>query len=258
MRPILLPFVLVSAAAFGAPLDDAVGLYRGKKFGEARVAFESVVAAQPGNAAACYYLGMTLEHGKGPSDAADAVTWLARAVALAPGNEDFLAEFGGASLELARKTRSYSACVQGRDAMLRAIELDPDDLDARDGLMQFYAQAPWPLGDRARAYAQAGEIRRRDPLRGILATLGMKMEEGRNAEAAELCGEALKLSPNNPVALFDKGKLASVGAVSVDSGLAALSRYDGLQQEDRPAARAELARLRARLLEMKAAAQGQR
>ena len=212
MRPILLSVALVSAAAFGAPLDDGIALYRAKRYGAARAALERVVAADAGNAAACYYLGMTLESGPGPKDAAEAVTWLARAVELSPGNDSYLAEYGGASLELARRTRSYTACVNGRDAMLKAIQLNPDDLDARDGLMQFYARAPWPLGSRSRAYEQAREIRQRDPLRGILATLGLEMEDGRNQEAVVLCAEALKLSPDNPVAVHDKATLALAGA----------------------------------------------
>lgn len=52
----------------------------------------------------------------------------------------------------------------------RAVELDPDLLDARDGLIQFYLQAPAVMGgSEAKAREQQREIARRSPTRGHMA-----------------------------------------------------------------------------------------
>ena len=51
--------------------------------------------------------------------------------------------------------------------MEKAIQLDPDNLDAREGLFQYYTQAPFFVGGSAsKAAAQLEEIRRRDVDRG--------------------------------------------------------------------------------------------
>lgn len=52
----------------------------------------------------------------------------------------------------------------------KAVELDPDLLDARDGLIMFYLQAPGVMGgSEAKAREQQREIARRDPARGHMA-----------------------------------------------------------------------------------------
>jgi hypothetical protein len=90
-------------------------------------------------------------------------------VKLAPANAGYLAEYAGACLMMADRDNSLSLALEGSADMARAIDANPGDLEAREGLMQFYAKAPWPLGDPSRALAMAGEIARRDPKRGLAA-----------------------------------------------------------------------------------------
>lgn len=222
LRPLGLALALATTA-LAAPLDDAVVLYRAKKYPEARAALESIAAADPKNAAAAYYLGMALRRRGDATALDDAVLWLAKAVALEPGNATYLADFGGTSMQLANKSRSLSAATRGRDAMIRAIELDPENLDARDGLMQFYAEAPFLVGgSREKAYAQADEIQKRDPQRGLFARIGLKLGEKKYAEATALCEDALKLSPDTYLALYQIGRIAALSGENLDRGLAAL------------------------------------
>ena len=70
--------------------------------------------------------------------------------------------------------------------------MNPDDMEARDGLMQFYAKAPWPLGDSSRALSMAGEIAKRDPKRGLAAyrAIGAIFERKGLHEAALAAGRA--------------------------------------------------------------------
>src|SRR5439155_1976850 len=104
-----------------------------------------------------------------------AVKWLERATALEPTNTRYLGDYGGASLELASRTRSYSAATRGRDAMEKAVALDPDYVDAREGLYQFYQQAPWPIGSSSKAAAQLAEIAKRDPDRATVLSVLTKV-----------------------------------------------------------------------------------
>lgn len=215
MGPILrlsLLLLLVGAARADPELDRAIGLYGARHYPEARAALEKIAAARPQDAAACYYLGMTLRH-RGDSQAREAaVIWLEKAVALEPGNSTYLGDYGGTCLELADKHRSFSFATRGRNAMEKAVQIDPDNLDARQGLMQFYARAPWPLGSSARARAQADEILRRDPERGRRAflVLARALEKaGNRSGAREAYAVALKLDPSNAEAAAGLARLPS-------------------------------------------------
>jgi len=188
-------------AASASPLGDAVALYKQKKYPEARSILEPLVAAEPSNAPACYFLAMTLRRSEGASALDPAHALLAKAVLLAPANAGYLAEYADVCWKMADRDKSLGLALDGRDAMTRAIAADPSDLDGREGLMQFYAQAPWPLGDPDKALALAAEIAGRDPKRGIagyrkIEDLFKKSGHGKEALSAE--GAAQKLAQGHP------------------------------------------------------------
>jgi Flp pilus assembly protein TadD len=189
--------LLTCLGARADPLGDAVALYHKGRLAEARAVLEPLVAAQPANAQALYYLGMVLERSGGPSlDASRSA--LGRAVQLAPQNATYLAEYAGVCLQLADRDSSLSMAIEGRDSMIRALSANPRDLEAREALMEFYARAPWPIGDPDKAMEQAAEVARRDPKRGAAAYRdagGIFAKSGRAdlAQAAER--EAQRLAP---------------------------------------------------------------
>lgn len=210
-------------------LDAAIALFKSKRFPEARAAFEAITAAEPKNAAACYYLGMTLLR-RGDSRAlADAVPWLERAAALNPGNADYLADFGGASLRLADRARSLSAATRGRDAMEKSLTINPANLDAREGLYQFYSRAPWPLGSRAKAAVHLEEIRKLDPARATALVVLAKANAKDYAAAFQLCDEILAARPDDYTALYQYGRTADLSGQNLERGLACLQRSLGLK-----------------------------
>ena len=220
-----LALALTFSAARAASLSEAIALYDAKKYPEAGAALAKITAAEPKNAAASYYYGMTLRRRGDNTALDDAVPWLAKAAELEPNNATYLADYGGSALQLAGKTRSLSGANRGRDAMIRSLELNPDNLQAREGLMQFYSQAPWIAGGRMeKAYAQAEEIRKRDPIRGLTALITLKSGEKKYADAAELCESALKQNPDNYLALYQIGRLASTTGENLDRGLVTLRR----------------------------------
>lgn len=225
---LLFLFAAGSWAAAGpaghASLDAAIELFEGKRYPDARVALERLVTAEPGNARACYYLGRTLELRADPGALPEAVKWLQRAAQLEPQNSIYLGRYGGASLLLAERTNSLFAARRGRDAMEQAVRLNPADLDAREGLFQFYQRAPWPLGSSAKAADHLEAIRQRDPARaGVLAILSRRQARD-YAGAFRLCEQALADRPGDYNALYQLGCTALESGEQLARGVAALER----------------------------------
>lgn len=84
-----------------------------------------------------------------------------------------------------------------RDAYEIAIKLDPELVDARANLVQFYLQAPSTIGggiDKAKAQQQ--EIAQRDLARGHVAQAQILMAEEKPAEALKAYEAALAAKPD--------------------------------------------------------------
>jgi tetratricopeptide (TPR) repeat protein len=220
-------FLVVVAALSAAPSAEfqaAMELYHARRYPEARPLFEKIAAAEPKNAAAAFYLGRCIEPRADANALPEALTWYEKAIALEPENPVYLARFGGASLQLAARTRSYGAATRGRDAMEKAIKLNPGDLDAREGLMQFYERAPWPLGSSSKAAAQLAEIRQRDPDRATVLTVLTKTKAGEYAAAFQLCDQVLAKKPDDYTALYHYGRTAAISGENLERGLKCLQK----------------------------------
>lgn len=215
-------FLLVAAVHAGTDLDAALALKKAKRYPEARAALEAVVAAEPNNAVACYHLGMVWRLRNDNTAYGEAVKWLAKAVELDPGNATYLADYGGTSMEYADRVRSYGAATKGRDAMEKSLTLDPANLDARQGLYEFYHYAPWPLGSSAKAAAQLAEIRRRDPDRATIIAVVGRTDAKDFPGAFKLCEDLLARQPGDYTALFQYGRTAALSGQNLEQGLTRL------------------------------------
>jgi tetratricopeptide (TPR) repeat protein len=216
--------IAAAAAPAAAEFDAALALFNARRYPEAREAFEKIVATDPKNAAAHHYLGRTITARNDTPALVEGIVSLAKAIELEPDNAVYLGIFGGTSLQLAGRTSSLSAATKGRDAMEKALTIDPDYLTAREGLFQFYQRAPWPIGNRAKAEAQLVEIRKRDPDLGTILGVVSKTN-ARDYEAAfNLCAEVLQKQPDNYTALYHFGRTASISRQQLDRGLACLQR----------------------------------
>jgi len=184
---------LLAAALGASPVGDAVTLFGQKRYAEAKAALEPIVASEPSNAEASYYLGMSLLRLGGPSSLDTSRPWLAKAAKLEPENEGYLADYAGVCLLLADRDSSFSLALEGRDAMTRAIAANPGDLAACEGLMRFYARAPWPLGDTSRAFEMVAYVSTKDPKRAAkdYRELADTLRKSGHADQAE---EAAKLA----------------------------------------------------------------
>ena len=193
--------VALYSGARATPLSDAEALYKAGHLTEARALLEPLARADNPDPAARYYLAMALQDSGGPKSLDQAHDLLVKATALAPASEVYLAEFGGVCLLLADRDSSFTMALAGRNAMVKAVGLDPADLDAREGLMEYYAKAPWPLGDADKAFEQASEIARRNPANGVAAyrkIAGIFQRAGQAARAEFARTAAQNLARTSP------------------------------------------------------------
>jgi tetratricopeptide (TPR) repeat protein len=188
----------IGAGAFGAvllwaapaaaqathPVQGAIRLSGAPTDPGGRARLEALVRADPKNAMAAYYLGrIAMVDG----NVRDAVRWMERAVALDGGRSDYHRWLGRAYAgQVQRVGRFKQAMLAGKilDAFETAVSLDPANVGARRDLLQFYIVAPGIVGgSMAKAKAQAGAIRARDPALGHVVA-GWIAEAERNPAAA--------------------------------------------------------------------------
>lgn len=167
--------LLISSAAFAqagrAAFDEGVRLMGTGEPGKAEKQFERAIAAEKGVAE--YHL------------------WLGRAV--------------GQQAQTASKLKQPFMARRIKAEFEKAVELDPDLLDARDGLIQFYLQAPGVMGgstDKARE--QAREIAKRDPYRGHQADAQVAWDKRDTVATEQALRAAAALRPDSalPVILL--------------------------------------------------------
>jgi tetratricopeptide (TPR) repeat protein len=160
----------LAARGQGTPYERGVRAFDARRYAEARTELSAAAKSDPKNAGAAYYLGRAYLADTAYSDAAK---WLERAVDLDPKNSAYHLWLGNAYGSLAQRANKFKQpflAKKVKNEFERAVELDPNNLDAREGLISFYLQAPGFMGgsvDKAKATAQ--EIAKRNAYRGHFA-----------------------------------------------------------------------------------------
>lgn len=231
MRRRLLLLLLAAALLGPAHAEDspafaqALEHYRAKRYPDARTSFQVLTLEEPENARVRYYLGLIAMK---RNDTDDAILQFEKAVELDPQNSGYHAELGGAyggAAEKASLLSQMSFAKKCRAALERAVELDPDNLDARQGLVDYYRQAPAFLGGGIlKAYTQAEEIRRRDLERGTLILGQLYFADRRYDEAIALAQELVAVQPDNYIGHYAIGRVAAEGGVQTSLGETHLRR----------------------------------
>jgi tetratricopeptide (TPR) repeat protein len=164
---------------------DGVRLFEAGKYKEAKTVFEPAFKANTRDAAAAFYLGRIALEERKNERAAD---YFETATKLDPRSTTYFLWLGrayGREAQQANVLRQPGLAKRTKSAWERAIELDPDNLDARSDLIQYYVQAPGFLGgSTAKAIEQAEAIRERNALRGYLE-LGALYERDKKFADAE-------------------------------------------------------------------------
>src|SRR5688572_17332914 len=164
---------------------NGLRLFESGKLREAKLVFEPAFKANTRDAAAAFYLGRIAMEERKNERAAD---YFEAATKLDPKSSTYFLWLGravGREAQEASVLRQPGLAKKARGAWERAIVLDPDNLDARSDLIQYYVQAPGFLGgSTAKALEQAEEIRKRNALRGYLE-LGALYEREKKLPDAE-------------------------------------------------------------------------
>ena len=219
--------------ADASSLAAARQLHAAGRYPEAKAAWEPIAAAEPQNAEAAYYLGATALRLNRPDEA---VKLLEKATALDGTRSPWFQTLGdayGAATQQASffaKGRWAKKCLAAYD---RAVAIDPDNVDARVARMGYYWHVPAIAGgSMGKAYAEAAEIRKRDPVRGAQAFADLYAAEKRYDEAFAIIDDLIARHPDQMPAKYQLGRLAAITGRNLGRGAAALEAY--LQYSPKP------------------------
>ena len=169
-EPGVLAAVLIAAAplfASGPNVEDGVRLFNVGRHSDARAVLEAAVREDPNDARAPSYLGRVL---LAAGEIEDAVEWMEKSVALEEANAEYHLWLGrayGSQAIRASVLKQPGLARKVKKEFERASKLDPDNLEARFGLIEYYLRAPGSLGGSLeKAEEQARELRKRDALEG--------------------------------------------------------------------------------------------
>ncbi|MHB0963971.1 MAG: tetratricopeptide repeat protein [Gemmatimonadaceae bacterium] len=258
---ILVPLIIVpQAAAQPADLAPGIAHYNARRWAEAHAFFVNATKAQPRNLDAVIWYGRTLLSENKPGDAED---WFEKATKLAPRSSEaqlWLGRAIGVQAATANPLRQPFLARRLKKAVDRAIELDPESIDARELRWRFYAMAPAVMGGgEGHARQEVAEILKRNRYRGLLLSantatrakdfataerhfraavsehpdsLGAASvyaswlaDRDRPADAFAVIDGYQKRRPSDPQSLYQVGRLAAATGEQLDRGEEALRKY---------------------------------
>jgi tetratricopeptide (TPR) repeat protein len=269
----VVPVSLLFAGAAGADArSDAIQAFESRQDRAALAQLQAAVKAAPDDAELHDYLGRAWLRA---TQVEPAVAALTRAVELAPERSEYhrrLASALGQQFQQANVFRKAGIGLRVKRHMDRALELDPNSVEAREALLRFYAQVPGIAGgsmDKARE--QAAAITRLSPADGprLEATLarfdkkpeaevvaawqkaaaapgatvdvgleyGYYLQQLERWDAAFAQFDALaKAHPSSPVPTYQFGRTAVLSGQRLADGEQALKAYleSGPKGEDDP------------------------
>jgi Tfp pilus assembly protein PilF len=149
--------------------------------------------------------GTLLDQGRAAmqrNDYETAANLLEKAVAQNPNISEAHCLLGEAYGSLAQRANIFkqpSLASKTHREFARAVDLDPNNLDARFALIEFYMIAPGFMGgDEKKALAQAGEIRKREAMRGHQAFAYIYGRQKKHDLARQEYVDAVKEEPSSP------------------------------------------------------------
>ncbi len=192
---VIVAAVVLPVFAADSPLEQ---LLDAGHFKRARAIAEQRLAANANDAEALYAMSrVKVEYG----DLEGALTLAEKAVALDERNANYHYMAGGIYGQMAEKASIFKQMGLARrfkKEAEQAIVLDPNHLDARSALMEFYWEAPGIVGgDKKKAYAMAQEIQRINPARGFLAYAELAAREKDQAKMADFYLKAVEANPRD-------------------------------------------------------------
>jgi len=184
----------------GDLFDEAKALMEAKRFAEAKEALVAIMERSDRDGEACVLLSDVLRNLKDGDGAED---YGLKAIQLLPDSAEAHRVYARAlGYKLAKEIGSFTGILgsfkrvgQFKEAAKRAIELDPDDTEARTMLV-FYNMAPRPIGNIDEAVSLCEEIAARDPVLGKRLLAFCLQRKGETDQAVALCKRAIEEYPD--------------------------------------------------------------
>jgi tetratricopeptide (TPR) repeat protein len=196
-----IPFAISAQAPL--PPSSPEQLIDARRFDEAKVAIQALLARDNNDPNALFYMGR-LEYAQGNSGRA--VDWFEKAVRRNDNSALYHTWLGNAlgdEAQRANKLRQPFLARRVKSEYERAVALDPKSIDAREGLVSFYSIAPGFMGgsmDRARE--QANEIVKLNPIRGTFQ-LARVAERSKDLAAAEAAYKSvITVAPDSAIGYY--------------------------------------------------------
>ncbi len=187
--------------AQGSPsLTHAKQLYDARNLDAAKQEFAALARARPNDVTPVLYLGKIA---MAQNDGDEGIKQFEQCVKIDDNNSECHAWLGNALGNTAMRASKFKLpfiAKRTKKEFDRALELDPRNIEARWGELQYYMQAPGFVGgsmDKARE--QAAEIDRHDKLRGALAYAALAEREKKTAEAEAAYQRAVAAAPDSVV-----------------------------------------------------------
>ncbi len=165
---LILSWLSLASAQAGQSVSVGVGLFEEGDIAAAHRFFSTFVEEQPTEAIGAFYLGRTFF---AQEQYENAIEWLEKAVLLDNHKSDYHLWLGracGYQAQRASVLWQFPLARRVRKHFERAVELNPDNIEARADLAEYYLKAPWFLGgEKEKAEAQAHEISQRNLAEGL-------------------------------------------------------------------------------------------
>jgi len=203
--PVFLVFLIMNllSADSDAEFEKAVLLFENQQFSEAREILLEYVGKHDHHSKAWYYLSKIAVR---ENRIDDAYGYIKKAIEVEESSEALsiyyfqLGDVYGYKAMEASVLRKPARARSVRRSFETAVELDPDNIEARMGLIMFYSQAPGIMGgSKSKAMEQVEEIKKRDPVQGHIALANIYRGENDLIKAEGECIAARDIDPANPL-----------------------------------------------------------
>jgi tetratricopeptide (TPR) repeat protein len=192
----LLALVLTAAAMASAATPDQLVDYG--RFKQARAVLEQQLRSHPNDAHLCW-LSARVHRAFGDIQGGAALAQ--KAVQLDPNNADYhltYAELEGRIAQQSSMMKQLILVRTIRKELDAAAQLDPKNVDAQWGLLQFYWMAPSVAGgDKSKARALSASIAKLDPVQGLSAEAQFAADDKNFAQAEKFYRKAVESYPKN-------------------------------------------------------------
>lgn len=252
--------LFTSAVAMGQTrVDQAKTLYEAKKYEEAKKLLLSLDDENKDYAAAQYWLGRIAYAQEKYDDATDHFEEATDTNDKIADYWNWLGNTYGTIAQNANTLKQGMLAPKMRNAWEKAIALDPQNLDARSSLIQYYTQAPGFMGGSTeKAMEMANQIKKIKPAEGHRQLGNIYYREKKYAEAEKefqamvkadasyqsglanfyanqkqydkafaLFDETLKAKPDEMSTIYQYGRLSALSGQQLAQGEAYLKRYLG-------------------------------